>query len=183
MGVITSTANAGGTYVPIATVTASGGGSSQLVMSSIPATYTDLRLIISGIISTTGYAMTLGINGDTGSNYSQTLISGNGTVAQSARYSSSANTSMYLGGWVNGYDSSIQTAISVDFMNYANSTTYKTELWRSSSPTRNTEAGVVLWRGSTGSATQAITSITIYAQSGSTISAGSVFSLYGIKAA
>lgn len=168
------------TYVALASVTAAGGGTSQLVMSSIPSGYTDLRLVISGITSTTGYAFTLQVNGDTGSNYSQTLISGNGSVAQSSRYSNATNSSMYLGGWVNGYDSTAPTTILVDFMNYSNSTTYKTILWRSSSATRNVEAGVMLWRGSTGSAAQAITSITVNAQSGSTISSGSTFTIYGI---
>lgn len=170
------------TYVALSTVTAPGSGTSQLVMSSIPSGYTDLRMVISGITSTTGYAFTLGVNGDTGSNYSQTLISGNGTNAQSTRYANATNASMYLGGWVNGYSSTAPTTITVDFMNYANTTTYKSILWRSSIGTRNSEAGVILWRGSTGSAAQAITSITVYAQSGSTIAAGSTFSLYGIAA-
>jgi hypothetical protein len=142
--------------------------------------YTDLRMVISGTTTVTGYSFTLGVNGDTGSNYSQTLISGNGSSAQSAKYANASNTSMYLGGWVNGFSTTDPNVITVDFMNYSNTTTYKTILWRSGVASRNTEAGVIQWRGTTGSATQAITSITIYAQSGSNIAVGTTFSLYGI---
>jgi hypothetical protein len=142
--------------------------------------YTDLRMVISGITTVNGYAFTLGLNGDTGSNYSQTLVTGSGSAAQSARYSNATNTSMYLGGWNAGYDTTYPNTILVDFMNYPNTTTYKTILWREGAASRNVEAGVILWRGSTGSATQAITSINVYAQSGSNIAVGSTFSLYGI---
>lgn len=141
--------------------------------------YTDLRMVISGLTSTTGYAFTLQLNGDTVSNYSQTLMSGNGSVAQGARYSSSAHTNMYLGGWVNGFDSTSRASICVDFMNYTNSTTFKTILWRSGTGTRNSESGVMSWRKTP----EAITSITINAQSGSNIAVGSTFTLYGISAA
>ena len=165
------------TYEKIAAYTVPSSTSSY-TFSTIAGTYTDLRLIGSGITSTTGYAFTLGVNGDTGSNYSQTLISGNGSSAGSGRYSNATNTSMYWGGWVNGYDSTAPSTLTADFQNYSNSTTYKSILWRSSSGTRNTEAGVILWRN-----TAAITSITIYAQSGSTIAANTTFTLYGIKAA
>jgi hypothetical protein len=170
------------TYDALATVTAPGSGTSQLVMSSIPSNYTDLRMVVSGITSTTGYAFTLGVNGDTGSNYSQTFLSSNGVNAQGGRYSNSTTANMYLGGWVNGYDSTAPQTITVDFMDYANTTTFKSILWRSGVGSRNSESGVILWRGSTGSAAQAITSITVYSQSGSTIAAGSTFSLYGIRA-
>jgi hypothetical protein len=139
--------------------------------------YTDLRLVINGTSTVTGYAFTLGVNGDTGSNYSQTLLSGNGASAQSARYSDATNTSMYLGGWVNGYDSAAPSTILVDLMNYSNTTTNKSILWRSNSASRNVEVGVILWRN-----TAAITSVIIYAQSGSNIAVGSTFSLYGISA-
>jgi hypothetical protein len=62
------------------------------------------------------------------------------------------------------------------FMNYSNTTTYKTALTRSNSP-YGTEAAVNLWRN-----TSAITSITLFIQS-STLNAGTTFTLYGIAAA
>jgi hypothetical protein len=166
------------TYTPLATYTVTGSAVPSYTFSSISSAYTDLRLVVSGLTSTTGYAFTLGVNGDTASNYSQTLLSGSGSAAQSTRYTSATNTSMYLGGWVAGYDSTAPTTIGVDFMNYANTNTNKTILYRSSSGTKSVEAGVMLWRS-----TAAITSFTVYAQSGSNIAVGSTFSLYGIKAA
>ena len=163
------------TYEKIRTYTVPSSTASY-TFSTISSAYTDLRLIGSGITSTTGYAFTLGVNGDTGSNYSQTLISGNGSSAGSGRYSNATNTSMYWGGWVNGDDSTARTTQTADFQNYSNSTTYKSILWRSSSGTRNREAGVILWRN-----TNAISSIYINAASG--FWSGSTFTLYGIKAA
>jgi hypothetical protein len=137
--------------------------------------YTDLRLVVNGTSTVTGYAFTLGVNGDTGSNYSQTLMSGSGSAAQSARYSNASTTQTYIGGWVAGYDSAQPSTFLLDFMNYSNATTNKTILYRSNSATRSVEAGIILW-----SNTAAITSITIYAQSGSNIAVGTTFSLYGI---
>lgn len=168
---------AGSTYTPIATQTL-GTAASSVTFSSISGSYTDLRLVISGTASITGYAFTFGVNGDTGSNYSTTGISGNGTNAQSYRYANISNVSTYLGGWVNGYDSGSPSTITLDLQNYSNSTTNKTILWRSATGNRNTEAGVILWRN-----TAAITSCTVYAQSGANIVSGSTFTIYGIAAA
>ena len=60
-------------------------------------------------------------------------------------------------------------------MNYANTTTYKTVLTRASSNGDIVMANVSTWRS-----TSAITSL-VYA--GATFNSGTVFTLYGIKAA
>jgi hypothetical protein len=161
------------TYEPIATVTASGGSSSQLVMSSIPSTYTDLVLVCSINYDSTSSNILLRYNGDSGSNYSTTLIAGNGSSATSTRYSNSSSGWLtdYYGGTANEPFTKI-----IQIMNYANMTTYKTALGRSSSASREAEAGVGLWRS-----TSAITSITLI--SGANFNSGSTFTLYGIKAA
>jgi hypothetical protein len=166
------------TYALIETVTlGSATASVSFNVSGVASLYTDLRLVINGITTVNGYAFTVSLNGDTNSNYSQTLISGNGTIAQSARYVNATNSSMYLGGWVSGYDTSYPNTILVDFMDYSNTTTNKTILWREGAATRNAEAGVMLWRKTP----EAITSITINAQSGSNIAAGTTLNLYGIQ--
>jgi hypothetical protein len=165
------------TYTPIYTQTLST-NTSSITFSNIPTTFSDLKLVINGTATTTGYAFTLRVNSDASSNYSQTLMSGNGTNAQSARYSNSNDTNMYIGGWVNGYDSATPSTIAVDFMNYSNININKTILWRSSAGTRNAEAGVMSWRN-----TAPITTITISSQSGASMATGSTFTLYGIKAA
>jgi hypothetical protein len=165
------------TYTPIYAQTLSG-STASITFSNIPTTFTDLKLVVSGITTVTGYAFTLSVNSDTGSNYSQTLISSNGTSAQSARYSSSNNTNMYIGGWVSGYDSTAPSTLTLDFMNYSNTTTNKTILWRSSSSPRSVESGVMMYRR-----LAPITTITISSQSGASMATGSTFTLYGIKAA
>lgn len=167
------------TYVALQTQTVGSAVASVTLNmgSTISQAYTDLRLVISGTTTVTGYSFTLQLNGDAGSNYSQTLMSGNGTNSQSARYSNSNNSNMYLGGWVNGFSTTDPNVILVDLMNYSNNTTFKSVLWRSGVASRNTEAGVILWRN-----TNAITSITINAQAGSNIGSGTTLSLYGIAA-
>lgn len=154
-----------------------GSAAGTVTFSSIPSTYTDLRLVINGTTTITGYAFTLGVNGDTGSNYSQTLLSGSGSAAQGIRYNDISHTQTYIGGWVAGYDSAQPSTLSLDFIDYSNTTTNKTILYRANSTTRSAEAGVMLWRNS-----NAITSITVYAQSGSNIASGTTLNLYGIQA-
>jgi hypothetical protein len=165
------------TYTPLYSQTLSA-NTASITFSNIPTTYTDLNLVVGGITTTTGYSFTLSVNGDTASVYSQTLISSNGTNLQPARYTNAANTSMYIGGWVNGYDSTAPSTLYVDFMNYSNITTNKTILWRSGASNRNVESGVMLWRN-----TSPITTITISSQGGANMASGSTFTLYGIKAA
>ena len=79
---------AGSTYTPIATTTASGSASS-VTFSSIPSTYTDL-VIVADILGAASTAdAVLRFNSDTTSNYSETVIRGDGSSAASARYSES----------------------------------------------------------------------------------------------
>jgi hypothetical protein len=155
------------TYEPIATQTL-GSTATSVTFSSITGTYTDLVLIFGGKGSTGGN-VTFQFNSDTGSNYSSTIIYGDGSSAGSVRGSN--QTSMNIGS--TGTDISTDT---FSIMNYSNSTTYKTVLGRYS---RADEVGskVGLWRS-----TSAITSIVV-GVSGGNFSIGSTFTLYGIKAA
>jgi hypothetical protein len=73
----------------------------------------------------------------------------------------------------------METVITSNIQNYANTTTYKTALNRSNAASQGVEALVTLWRS-----TAAINSITISTDNGgSIIDTGSTFSLYGIKSA
>jgi hypothetical protein len=158
---------AGSTYTPIATQTLSSNQSS-VTFSSIPSTYTDLILVISG--STTSFLNTgIQLNSDTGTNYSWTRIYGDGSAAASSRASNTSN------GYVNDIRTSISTTI-VHFQNYSNTTTYKTILSRDSGASGLVEAWVNLWRS-----TSAINSIYLFP--GGSFAAGSMFTLYGIASA
>lgn len=83
------------TYEPIATTTL-GSAASSITFSSIPGTYTDLRIVFVG--TSVGAASTIAIvfNGDESStNYSITRIDGDGTAASSARQSNLAYGRFY----------------------------------------------------------------------------------------
>jgi hypothetical protein len=163
---------AGSTYTPIATTTL-GSAAASYTFSSIPSTYTDLVLVANGTGSgNTGlYAQ---FNSDTGSNYSLTVMGGSGTTATSERQTSVTYARFV---WNSLWNSSNPGVAIVNIQNYANTTTYKTMIWRSSTASNAVEAGVNLWRS-----TAAISSITITGSSNN-IAAGSTFTLYGITAA
>jgi len=161
------------TYTPIATVTAAGGSSTQLVMSSIPATYTDLFVVINTSTSANSN-LVFRLNNDSTSIYSNTALNGNGTAASSGRNS---NTDK-------GYfDSDAYSANNFNYnailnlMNYSNTTTFKTTVSRSNNAAVGVTAGVTLYRS-----TSAINRIDFLTTAG-TFNAGSTFTLYGIKAA
>jgi hypothetical protein len=151
------------TYTPIATNTLTA-GTTTVSFTSIPATYTDLVLVINAGTNV-GYAVRL--NGDSGSNYSFTRLYGNGSSAVSDRGTNTTDLTSNWGGGTNNI-------ITVQVMNYSNTTTYKTALTRIGD---NTYAvGMTgLWRN-----TAAVNQVSITASANYGV--GSTFTLYGIKA-
>ena len=162
------------TYTPIATTTL-GSAVTSYTFSSIPSTYTDLVLIISAAASS-GLDLAIRYNGDSGSNYSETILTGNGTSASSTRETSQTRGLLDY----NGIPSSTlgNNVTIVNIMNYANTTTYKTALSRANNAGSGTDANVILWRS-----TSAINSVTVLSSNVNNISSGSTFTLYGIAAA
>jgi hypothetical protein len=165
------------TYTPIATQTLATGASS-VTFSSIPQTYTDLILATSIEASSSGQGLTMQVGNnntiDTGSTYSNTILRADGSTASSARQS---NNNQFLLANIGGPSTTNFGVYNAHFMNYANTTTYKTVLVRSNNAANGVDAMVDLWR-----ATNAINIITILI-SGGTMTAGSTFTLYGIAAA
>jgi hypothetical protein len=168
------------TYEPIATNTL-GSNATSVTFSSITGTYTDLILITSaptvgGGNNSRGYRFEL--NSDTGTNYSQTWLSNSTTTPTSTRESS--QTRGRIGG-ISESASDVTTVITT-FLNYSNTTTFKTVLSRSSNLNTNGDtnvfAGVSLYRS-----TSAITAIKLTMSDNSNFVTGSTFTLYGIKAA
>jgi hypothetical protein len=163
------------TYEPIATTTL-GSDSTSVVFSSIPQTYTDLIIVFNGF-NTNATAMDLEyeLNGDSGNNYSETGLQGTGSSTSSFRHSN------YGGGIVGSIWSTGRATVIGHFMNYTNTTTYKTCLGRFSTPSGGlVGATASLWRN-----TSAITSINFNQPAGQSgqFASGSTFTLYGIKAA
>ena len=165
------------TYEKIATNTL-GSDTSTVTFSSIPSTYTDIRIVVSsrctGAQNSSAMDALAYYNTDQSTNYSQTQMYGNGSSAGSNR--STSITYSYVGVTSNasGNDWPMFT---FDIMNYSNTTTYKTTLARVNSPASVTFARVTLWRS-----TAAITSITLYPEASLSFKAGSTFTIYGIKA-
>jgi hypothetical protein len=183
---------AGSTYSTIATYTVTGGTATSYTFTSIPQTYTDLVLVTSyaGYYASNDRSQ-LGLqvgNGsvDTGTNYSYTYMSGDGTTASSGRDGSASGiTQTVLGTYPLGPSSSLQQNTSIiHFMNYSNTTTFKTLLQRtenvnSSNNTPSTKAQVNLWRS-----TSAINTIKIKDYSDLYyFHPGTNFTLYGIASA
>jgi hypothetical protein len=170
---------AGITYEPIATTTISGTSTNSVTFGSgntLPQTYTDLILICSGSV-TSQADIGLQFNGDTGTNYSFTQIRGNGTAVSSSR----ATSQNYA--WVDwaGFTTSEGQSIT-HIQNYTNTTTYKTTISKFGQAGNAIDSVITLWRGSTGSATQAITKIDVKIV-GANFGNGFTITLYGIAAA
>lgn len=161
------------TYVALDKVTV-GTATPSVTFTGISQAYTDLVVVISAQrgISGSGGDGSVQLNSDTGSNYSTTLLYTDGNTPYSFRWS---NQTAMLGAF-SAADSTYGVS-TVHFMNYSNTTTYKTVVSRYGWPGTNSRvaAGANLWRS-----TAAITSITFAASNN--IAAGSTFSLYAIKA-
>ena len=156
------------TEVAIATTTL-GAAASTITFSSIPGTYTDLRLVVLGIDGTGNFA--LRFNSDSGTNYSRTYMQGDGTSAISAR-----NTSTIRAPIGNVYPDQFSIC-EVDIFSYAGSTN-KTLLYKGSADQNGSgtiQVGVDLWRS-----TSAITSIQIVNDTGGNFDIGTTATLYGI---
>jgi len=167
---------AGNTYIPIATTTLSSTATS-FTFSSISGSYTDL-VMVSNFGTTSGNpVLTLGINGDTGTNYSFTYIRGDAGGAVSYALGGRSNTTNILAFSNYGASSNYANTLIMNFQNYSNSTTYKTTIYRYGAAEKEVGAGVTLWRS-----TSAITSFTVDVGPG-TFTSGSTFTLYGIAAA
>lgn len=163
------------TYEPIATSTL-GTSATQITFSSIPATYTDLRIVVTGKSSASA-SVYLRFNSDTGSNYSNTVMQAYVGNAGVFSYKLNNNSQLFVAGYSTGIEPNTVCLATADIFSYT-SADYKSVLSTESynfvtngEVTRS--AGV--WRS-----TSAITAITIR---GGTYDAGTRATLFGIKAA
>ena len=160
------------TYEPIASQTL-GTAASAITFSSIPSTYTDLRVVLVGKTSSADYYR-FRLNNDTTSIYSITSLYGDGATVTSGRFTNSPSIYVF-----NPTSTTVPTTYQIDLFSYAGST-FKSclvaasgdkngsgEVWRS----------VGLYRS-----TSAIDRIDLLAYSGAVnLAAGTTATLYGIK--
>jgi len=161
------------TYEPIATQTL-GATAASVEFTSIPGSYTDLVLAYTGTKNQTNTGIQF--NSDTGSNYSYQRLFGepNGVSADTATNQTYITITVDSGG---------RTNVLAHINNYANTTMYKTVIstgvTNSADQYRyNTTLVSGMWRS-----TVAITSLKVIRVGAVDFSSGSIFTLYGIKAA
>jgi hypothetical protein len=125
-----------------------------------------LVLVINGALSASAIKL-VQFNSDTASNYSCLVLLGTGSSAISATYAFP---------YLDVTNAAANQFVNVvQFMNYANTTTYKSYISRQGAASTSTEAIVGTWRS-----TSAITTIAIKTTSNNF--GTSTFALYGIKA-
>lgn len=164
-----------GDYESIATVTATG-SASTITFSSIPSTYTHLQIRgVGGSTSTGGYCV-LTINGDSGSNYKQHWLQGDGSGTGSGVGSSATSIDLYS---TASNTANIQAAFIIDVLDYTS--TNKNKTIRSFAGIDKNGSGTIdLDSGLYFATPAAITSLTFTINAGNWRST-SQFALYGIK--
>ena len=159
------------TYEKIQSTTL-GSANTDISFTSIGSGYTDLRVVLVGTTVTGSPSPLIQFNSDTGTNYSITRLTGNGTTAASAR---STNQTGIRCSILTGFNSTTPSLATFDIFSYAGST-FKTVLVTSENDRNgsgSTERIVGLWRS-----TSAITTVTL--SNPSQFNTGTTATLYGI---
>jgi len=166
------------TYVALQTQTLATSASS-VTFSAIPQGYTDLVLVGNYFFVSTGvrYATLRVGNGtlDTGSNYSDTYLDTYPSTPNSGRNSNNT-TALFSYSHSSGVSTTASQTAIANFMNYSNTTTYKSIINRNNSGTNMVSIYGNLWRS-----TAAIDTIQVIAGAAD-FATGSTFSIYGIRA-
>jgi len=166
-------------FESIATTTVGAGGSATITFSSIPATYTHLQ--IRALARTNRSAgvdiMTMRMNGDTGNNYADHLVYGDGSTVQVDLNTSYPTINIQRVASDN-LSASIFSPFVIDILDYANTNKNKTVRYLGGYDANGSGRmvfGSGLWRN-----TSAITTITLESAYSSTYNQYSSFALYGI---
>jgi hypothetical protein len=149
---------------------------SNITFSAIPATYTDLVLVLQGAMVANARVDIYVGNGtvDTGANYSNTSLFANG-VATTTTSLRNATTSSMQGMFDSMGTGTNQVNSITHFQNYANTSVRKTVMGRFNSNSNGAGMFSGLWRS-----TSAIDIITLTGTSNFAV--GTTASLYGVKA-
>jgi hypothetical protein len=158
------------TYEKIQSTTL-GSATSPITFTSIPSTYTDLRLIFVGTWTSSNALRTHINNTTTGSLYSYTDLQGDGATAGSFRSTSSNSIQM-----PSSCSTTLPTFVTMDFFSYAGNTnkTVLIEISQDYNGSGVVQRSVALFRN-----TAAITRLDLTAV-GTTFAIGTTATLYGI---
>ena len=162
------------TYEPIATTTL-GSGVATITFASIPQTYTDLILSFNGDAGS-GIATYLNLNNDGGTNYSYLYFYADGSYPYT---NSQTSQTAYRYSGPGGIQNSFHL---INFLSYTSST-YKTILQNGAMTTTGASGNGPLLECGLWRSTAAITRIDLTNSSSINFSAGTIATLYGVKAA
>jgi hypothetical protein len=167
-----------GAVVPIATVTGDSTSASVVLgLNNIPQTYQDLMIVFSGFPTNAGAIPVFNLNNDGSAIYSQTQLVGTGASAISQR-TTGVNSGQYIYGFAPS--STIPFSFTAHILNYANTSTYKTMLWRAATDQNGSGQShlqALLYRSTNG-----INSVNIStSNAGYYWATGSRISLYGVR--
>lgn len=161
------------TYKFIGSVTVGSGGASSMAFSSIPGTYTDLEVLVSGRTTGGGNGLDITFNSNT-SNYTNSTLQGNGSTA------SSYGTYNRLGGLINRAAEVANSfgSTKIYIPNYAgsNNKSYSADGFSED----NSSTAYITLTGGLWSNTSAITSISLSPMDGSFVQHSTAY-LYGIS--
>lgn len=168
------------TYDLIASVTVGSGGAGTISFSSIPATYTDLIVKVSGRSTSSGGDCSVTFNGSGGTAYSSRLLYGDGSAAASA-ISTGAAFATWGAGAINRSTTTSNTFANTEIYipNYAGSN--GKSLGTDSTEENNATQAYAELAASFWSNSAAITSITLTPSSSGNFVQYSTATLYGIK--
>lgn len=167
------------TYTLISTVTIGSGGATSFSFTSIPSTYTDLKIVYSVRTNRANNIeqVKFRINSDTGSNYTFKRVYSDGTTPQS-----DGGTNAYAyGGWANAASSTSNTFANNELYipNYASSNqkSYSCDVVTEN----NATAAFAVLNSGIWTGTSAITTLDFYGDQAQTFQQYSTAYLYGIK--
>lgn len=166
-------------YEPLASVTVPSGGLSSIDFGSIPQTYKHLqiRAIMRGDTAATDVQVDYRFNANSNSVYTYHHLQGNGANAYSTGYSA-GTTGVVQRATAASASASIFGAMIMDIIDYSSTSKYKT-IKTLGGEDRN-GAGNIFLVSNTFLSTDAVTSISIYPDTGNWAE-NSSFALYGIK--
>jgi hypothetical protein len=167
------------TYEPIATVNITATGTSTISFTSIPQTYTDLRISLNGIVNGAGGVPLLRFNSDTGANYCVIELYGAGSTP--GAYTWAASSTPYVGGY-GAFSTTTPSMATIDIMNYTSTVMNKGSITQVAQTYPTGPSGYVIHSSILWTSSSAITSIQL-ATNVTGWGATAKATLFGIKAA
>lgn len=152
-----------------------GSAATTITFSSVPSTYTNLRIVLRGACASQAFPV-IRLNGDTGTNYIYLSLEAVGTSQYS--YAGNSNDYAYLTGGTCEWNNSKISTLKIDVLGYKNTNT-RTNILTQNSADQNQAGGGVSLTTNTWANTATVTTIELGAR-GVNFLTGTTASLYGL---